>query len=115
MTPKIAPPMAAPTQTITSWSGVSVIVRVSSPVRLGVPGVHLVLPLLAPRVQRVVQDHAVLQHLVIVRKDAREPERDGSKSRRLRRKLELRGIGAAHDQRKALQRRVGAQPVMLDE
>ena len=42
-----------------------------SPVPFGPPRMHLLLPLLAPRIQRVVENHPVLEHLVVVREDTR--------------------------------------------
>src|SRR6185503_1453938 len=87
--------------------------RSESPIRFRIPRVDFVLSLLAPRVQRVIENHAVLQHLVVIREDARKAERHGGKSRRLRREVELRGVRTAHDQREALQRWICAEPIVL--
>src|SRR6266581_1189732 len=67
------------------------------PVRRGIPRVHFVLPRLAPRVERVVHHHAVLQHLVVVGEVARETEGDRCEPGRLRREVQVRGIRSADD------------------
>ena len=60
----------------------------------------------APGVERVVHHHAVFEHLVVVREVGRQAERDREQARRLRRQVEPGGVGAAHDQRERVERRV---------
>jgi hypothetical protein len=57
----------------------------------------LVLALPAPRIQRVVHHHAVARHLVVVGEGQRQAERDGVQAGGLRREVQARGVGAAHD------------------
>ena len=64
----------------------------------------LFLSLLAPRVQRVVHHHPVLQHFMIVWKIARQAERHGGQPRSLGREVEPRRIRTADDHREPLQR-----------
>src|SRR6478609_3141921 len=70
---------------------------VISSLHLGRPGVRLADQMAAPGVERVVQDHAVLQHLVVVGVDVAEAQRDREQAVALRRKVEPRGVGASHD------------------
>src|SRR5882724_4490460 len=64
----------------------------------------LLLP--APGVERVVDDHAVTQHLVVIGKIRRQALADREEAGRLRRQLGPPGIGPAHDHREAKQRLV---------
>jgi hypothetical protein len=70
--------------------------------------------LLAPGVERVVHHHALLQHLVVVLEIARQPERDRREAGGLRREIEPRRVGAAHDDREVRERRI-AQAVVLEK
>src|SRR5215469_8023113 len=70
------------------------------------PVMRLALEPRAPGIERVVHHHAVAQHLVVIGEDVREAERERIEAGRLRREVEPRGVGAANDNRKLLQRRV---------
>src|SRR6266705_268674 len=84
------------------------------PVRRGIPRVHFVLPRLAPRVERVVHHHAVLQHLVVVGEVARETEGDRGEPGRLRREVQVRGIRSADDKGELTKRGI-RQAVVLQK
>src|SRR5260370_18211330 len=66
----------------------------------------LTLAIAAPGVKRVVHHHAVLEHRIVVPEVGREPERQGEQAWRLRRELEMCGVGPAHDQRERAEGRV---------
>src|SRR5687767_2829183 len=70
---------------------------------LRVPGVRLFPPLLQPEVQRVVDDEAVPELLMVVLEQAREPQRDGQETGALRREVEAGGVCTAHDDREVLE------------
>src|SRR5262245_18964785 len=55
--------------------------------RLWRPAMRLALTVHAPRVQRVVYDESVLEHLVIIAEVMRQAQRDGEQSRRFRREM----------------------------
>src|SRR6266545_7484870 len=73
----------------------------------GWPIVRLGLKTAAPGVERVVNHHAVLQHLVIIGKICRKPKRDCEQAAALRRQIVARGVGAADDRGKVVERRIG--------
>ena len=75
---------------------------------------RLVVSALAPRVERVVNDHAVPEHVVIVREQSRQPQRDRQQAGGLRRKIEASGVGAANDRCEFAQGRIG-QGIPLHE
>ena len=58
------------------------------------PVVRLGLQAAAPGVERVVHDHAVFEHLVIIREVGREAERDREQAGALRTQIVARGIRA---------------------
>src|SRR5690242_19839523 len=101
--PQMAGPPYATTPSLRKASATSSRLRFISvmafslTVRGRIPGVDLVLAALAPRVERVVHHHAVLEHLVVVRVLPREPQRDCREAARLRREIQPRGVRAAHD------------------
>src|SRR5260370_8418633 len=68
----------------------------------------LTLAIAAPGVKRVVHHHAVLEHRMVVREVGREPERQREQAWRLRRELEMCGVGPAHDQRERAEGRAVA-------
>ena len=59
--------------------------------------VRLVAHAARPRVERVVHDHAVREHLVVVAEVVRQAQRDGHQPGRLRCQLGLAGVGPADD------------------
>src|SRR5258706_13485936 len=69
----------------------------SSRHRRGNPVVLFVTYVTAPRVQRVVDHHPVLQHRMVVGEIVRQAERNREQSGGLRRQLQLARVGAAHD------------------
>jgi hypothetical protein len=70
------------------------------------PGVLLALQARAPRIERIVHDHPVVQHRVVIRDRCGETQREREQSRRLRGELGPRCIGATDDQRQAFERRI---------
>src|SRR5947207_2356277 len=60
----------------------------------------------APRIERVVHHHTVLEHRVVVGEIGGKTERQRKQTRRLRGKFETRGIGASDDQGQRVERRV---------
>lgn len=58
-----------------------------------------------PGVERVINDHALRQHGVVVGVRERQPQRDRMQASRLWREGVLVGIRAAHDLRHTRQRR----------
>src|SRR5712692_2545014 len=80
----------------------------------GRPVVRLRLETATPAVERVVDHHAVHQHLVIIGKVGGEAERDGEQAAALRGQIVPGGIGAAHDRREVVERRIG-DPVDAQE
>ena len=60
----------------------------------------------APRVERVVNDHPMLQQLVIIREYGRKAERRGKQARGLWRELRPTGVRTAHDHRQLGQGRI---------
>src|SRR5947207_1870296 len=73
---------------------ISVMPLAPSGPQLRVPVVGLILAAAAPRVERVVHRHAVLEHFMVVGKIGRQPERQGKQPRGLRRKVEASRVGA---------------------
>src|SRR5919106_2902763 len=82
----------------------------SSGGHLGWPAVRLALEFAAPAVERVVEHEAVAQHLEVILKARAQAERDGEQPSRLRGEVEALGVGAAHDAREFMERRL-LQPV----
>src|SRR4051812_9942871 len=74
-----------------------------------------VLAFLAPRVERVVHDHPLLQHLMVVWKGARKPKGYRGQPRGLRRQIEFSGIRGTHYQRQPSQSGIRTQAIGLDE
>src|SRR5260370_42097916 len=70
------------------------------------PVMGLTVAIAAPGVKRVVHHHAVLEHRMVVREVGREPERQREQAWRLRRELQMCGVGPAHDQRERAEGRV---------
>ena len=75
---------------------------------------QFVLTIFAPRLERVVHHHSVLEHLVIVVQIARESERDRCESRCFRREFQASRISATDDDRELLKRRV-VEVVVLEK
>ena len=61
----------------------------------------------APAVEGVVEQHACLELLEVVAEHARKAERGREEAGRLRREIEPRGVGGAHDRRQTVERRAG--------
>src|SRR5918996_2793229 len=81
---------------------------------LGWPAVRLALELAAPAVERVVEHEAVAQHLEVVLEARAQAQRDGEQPSRLRGQVEALGVGATHDARKFMERRL-LQTVLGEE
>src|SRR5439155_9033772 len=81
---------------------------------LRVPGMTLPLGVLEPRIQRVVDDEPTGEQLVIIRKQLRQPQRDGEQSCRLRGKVQTIRVRPADDNRQLVQGRI-SQAVLLQE
>src|ERR1043166_2745870 len=86
----------------------------SAPRTLRIPGVGFRVGILAPGIERVVDQESGRQLRVIVAIHPGEAERDGLQPGRLRRKLEMRGVGAPDDDGHLLQCGV-VEPVLLEE
>src|SRR5882757_3398661 len=78
------------------------------------PVVRFTLEATTPGVERVVDDHAMLQHFVVVGEDMAEAERDREQAGRLRREIEARGIGASDDVGELLERWFG-EVILLEK
>src|SRR3989449_9141121 len=72
-------------------------------------------PVLAPGVERVVDEHAVLEHFVVILVKARQAERDREQPGGLRREIETVRICAAHDDRELPQCRIFLQAEEFQE
>ena len=72
-------------------------------------------PVLAPGVERVVDEHAVLEHFVAILVKARQAERDREQPGGLRREIETVRICAAHDDRELPQCRIFLQAEEFQE
>jgi hypothetical protein len=70
------------------------------------PIVGLGLQRTAPRIERIIHDHAMHEHLVVVREIGGKPQRDREQAAALRREIVPRRIRAAHDDRKLIERRI---------
>ena len=73
-----------------------------------------VLEVPTPRVERIVDDHALIEHRMVIRVVGRQPERDCVQARRFRCQIMPGCIGATHDQRQFLESRI-LKIVMLQE
>src|SRR4051794_6575516 len=82
---------------------VSVLGIVGSAVCRRAPRMRFVLAVLAPCIKRVIHNHAVLQHFVVIGEITGEAQRNCEQSGRLSGELQMRGIGTAHDQGKTLE------------
>src|SRR5215207_8623357 len=78
------------------------------------PAVRLTSKLTAPAVERVVEDEAVPQHLMVVLEARAQAERDGEQPRRLRRQVEPLGVRAADDAGELVERGI-VQSVLGEE
>src|SRR5215217_1747912 len=78
------------------------------------PAVRLTSKLTAPAVERVVEDEAVPQHLVVVVEARAQAERDGEQPRRLRCQVEPLGVRTPNDPGELVKRRI-IQPVLGKE
>ncbi|GCC47213.1 hypothetical protein chiPu_0031396, partial [Chiloscyllium punctatum] len=70
------------------------------------PIVRLGLQRAAPGVERVVDDHAVLQHLVVIGEVGGEAERDREQAAALRAQIVPRRVGAPDNRRQMVERRI---------
>src|SRR6516162_5818654 len=79
------------------------------------PAMGLRLALFRPCVQRVVDDEAVSQNFLVVRRDVAQPHRDREESGGLRREIMSVGVGAAYDRGDGPDRWVLSKGVFRDE
>lgn len=78
------------------------------------PVVSLRLEVSAPPVERVVDDHPIAQHLVVIREIGRETKRDGEQPSGLWGQVMSRGVGTADDLGEMLQGRIG-EPILVQK